>query len=95
MTSLSRVLETQLTDAIVHRKLESKESQLEEHPLIGAPDVGDRMGRLMTKQGLQAQAKALQKEVKAAQGTVLSSELKARHRVLRRLGWVCSLVVWG
>lgn len=68
------------------RKLESKEEDIDSHPLAHAKDLSQRMSQLMTKQALTARIKALQREVKAAQGTVLGSELKCRMRVLQRLG---------
>lgn len=41
-------------------------------------------------QALADKARAARKEVKAAQNLILQSELKARRRVLRRLGYVDS-----
>ena len=73
---------------VQYRRLETKEGEIEAHPLTGASNLSERLSQLVTKQALQAQSKALQREVKATQGTVLQSELKSRMRVLRRLGWV-------
>ncbi|KAK9803050.1 hypothetical protein WJX73_001880 [Symbiochloris irregularis] len=72
----------------LQRKLESKEEDIDSHPLAHAKDLSQRMSQLVTKQAMTARIKALQREVKAAQGTVLGSELKCRMRVLQRLGYI-------
>ena len=42
----------------------------------------------LCKQALEAAARQLRREAKAAQGLVLKDELKSRRRALRRLGYV-------
>ena len=44
-------------------------------------------------QGLLEAAKIAQKEAKAAHSMILKDELKARRRVLRRLGWDCIVLI--
>ena len=44
-------------------------------------------------QAVAAQVKAAKREAKAAASLILQQELKARRRVLRRLGWVVTLLL--
>eukprot|EP00899_Mesostigma_viride_P016139 jgi/Mesvir1/24526/Mv21867-RA.1 len=70
------------------RRIESVEGMLEGHALAGEPGLGDRLRMMRRKQHLRDSIKAVKKEIKACQDLVLKSELKARHRVLRRLGYM-------
>lgn len=69
-------------------KLEGVEKFLQESPLMGKPNLIHRLGRLQHKQELAVLVKLAKKEVKSAQNLILIDELKARQRVLRRLGYV-------
>ena len=73
----------------MHRKLETAEGRLERHPLAAAPDLAARLAALARKQAAGGAAAAARREAKRAQGLILADELKARRRVLRRLG--CAL----
>ncbi|CAL8466224.1 g5760 [Coccomyxa elongata] len=70
------------------RKLESVEGLLNSHPLAGALDLDDRLAAWDRKQELAAQVRVAKKEAKNAASLILQQELKARRRVLRRLGYV-------
>ncbi|KAK9840731.1 hypothetical protein WJX81_000998 [Elliptochloris bilobata] len=70
------------------RKLETAEGRLEKHALAGAPDLAARLAALARKQAAGAAAAVARREAKRAQGLILADELKARRRVLRRLGYV-------
>jgi hypothetical protein len=69
-------------------RLESQDARLRVHKLAGAPDLATRLGALQAKRALAAAARTARREAKAAAGLVLSDELKARQRVLRRLGYI-------
>ena len=55
-------------------------------PLAGSTDLGQLLRQLRGKRDLQGALKAARQEEASAQGTVLLAELKARRRVLLRLG---------
>jgi ATP-dependent RNA helicase DOB1 len=69
-------------------RLEAVEARLASHALWGSPQLLPGLVALQHKQDLAAAARAARKELKAAQGLVLADELKARLRVLRRLGYL-------
>lgn len=70
------------------RRAEALEGMLERHPLHKHPELPGRLQQLAEKQGLLEAAKIARKEAKAAHSMILKDELKARRRVLRRLGYV-------
>lgn len=74
----------------LQRKVESIEGLLARHELVGAPDLEERLAALERKQQLAEAARLARKEVKAAQTLILQDELKARRKVLKRLGFVDS-----
>uniref|UniRef100_A0A383WJ44 Helicase ATP-binding domain-containing protein n=1 Tax=Tetradesmus obliquus TaxID=3088 RepID=A0A383WJ44_TETOB len=69
-------------------RLEALEGRLAGHALWASKALLPGLVALQHKQGLAAAARAAKKELKAAQGLVLADELKARLRVLRRLGYL-------
>ncbi|KAI7836432.1 hypothetical protein COHA_009701 [Chlorella ohadii] len=72
----------------LQRKLESLEGLLRQHPLARAADLRPRLEALLQKQALHEAARTAKKEVKAAQALILHDDLKARKRVLGRLGYL-------
>jgi ATP-dependent RNA helicase DOB1 len=70
------------------RRLESLDDRIARHPLAASPTLARLLGALQAKRALAAAAKVARREAKAAAGLVLSEELKARQRLLRRLGYV-------
>ncbi|KIY98950.1 ATP-dependent RNA helicase DOB1 [Monoraphidium neglectum] len=70
------------------RRLESLDDRIARHPLAASPALARLLGALQAKRALAAAAKVARREAKAAAGLVLSEELKARQRLLRRLGYV-------
>lgn len=69
-------------------RLESLDSRIAAHPLARRADVANLLGALQAKRALAAAARSARREAKAAAGVVLLDELKARSRVLRRLGYL-------
>ncbi|KAF5830217.1 NUC185 domain-containing protein [Dunaliella salina] len=69
-------------------KLESVESALRSHPLASHPDLRSRLALVQQRQELEEAMQASKREAKAAAGLILREELRARQRVLRRLGYV-------
>ena len=68
------------------RRSEALEGLLSSHRLASSTSLLPRVAAVLRKSQLQAQLKAVRREVKAAGSTVLRDELKARMRVLKRLG---------
>ena len=58
----------------------------DKHELASSAQLGMLLQSLRKKQGLQESARLAAREAAAAEGTVLLPELKARRRVLHRLG---------
>ena len=69
------------------RKLEAVDARLAE-PRLSSPALRGALPRLRAKLELEADERALRKEVKAAQAVLMKDELKGMRRVLRRLGHV-------
>lgn len=58
----------------------------DKHELASSPQLGSLLHSLRKKQSLQDAARLAAREVAAAEDTVLLPELRARRRVLQRLG---------
>lgn len=73
------------------RKLQSRieevEGMLAGHRLAAVPGLLQRLALLQEKQALSSQIKLAKKEVKTAQSLVLLDDLRAKQRVLRKLGY--------
>lgn len=72
------------------KRLDSVNGMLKGHPLADSPTLESRLSLLSRKKDLASEVRAAKKEVKAATGLILHEDLKARRRVLRRLGCVDS-----
>ncbi|KAK9804329.1 hypothetical protein WJX72_007219 [[Myrmecia] bisecta] len=72
------------------RRLEKLEDALQHHPLASQPDRQARLQALARKQVCGEVVRLAAREVQAAQSLILKDELKARRRVLRRLGYTDS-----
>ena len=70
------------------RRAEAVDSLLTKHPLADSPTLGPRLRNLVCKDALTAEIRLAQKQVRAATTLIFRDELKARRRVLRRLGLV-------
>ena len=70
------------------RKIEVLESRLLANPLHGSPLLPGLWERYARKIGLAEQARALKRRIAKAHSVAQLDELKARKRVLRRLGFI-------
>lgn len=68
------------------RRLEAVEALLEKHALAESATLAPRLRVLERKEALNEEIRVARKEVRAATTLVFKDELKARRRVLRRLG---------
>lgn len=68
------------------RRLEAVEKMIADHPVASSPSISSRLKILQKKNKLTASIRAARSEVRAASTLVFKDELKARKRVLRRLG---------
>lgn len=67
------------------RRVEAVEALLEKHALKDSATLEPRLQALEQKEALTSQIRVARKDVRAATTLVFKDELKARHRVLRRL----------
>ncbi|GBG64761.1 hypothetical protein CBR_g46718 [Chara braunii] len=81
-------------DAKVYRKavrrLEMVEGMLAGHRLSSSPTLRKRLRQVMEKEDLEKRIKLAKRELRSVQTLILNDELKARKRVLRRLGYTNS-----
>lgn len=68
------------------RRLEAVEALLENHALAESATLAPRLCVLERKEALNDEIRVARKEVRSATTLVFKDELKARRRVLRRLG---------
>ncbi len=68
------------------RRVETVEELLARHALAASPTLGPHLQTLQHKEALRGTIRVAKKEVRAASTLVFKDELKARRRVLRRLG---------
>jgi hypothetical protein len=61
---------------------------LEKHPLKDNATLDTRLQQYIEKMKLADDAKKVRKEIKAAQSLILQEDLKARRKVLTRLGYI-------
>ncbi|XP_024395394.1 DExH-box ATP-dependent RNA helicase DExH9 [Physcomitrium patens] len=69
------------------RRAEAVEALLEKHALADSPTLEPRLRALGQKEALTSKIRIARKDVRAATTLVFKDELKARRRVLRRLGY--------
>ncbi|CAK9262411.1 unnamed protein product [Sphagnum jensenii] len=69
------------------RRVETVEELLARHALAASHTLGPRLQTLQHKEALRGTIRVAKKEVRAASTLVFKDELKARRRVLRRLGY--------
>ncbi|KAK3252649.1 hypothetical protein CYMTET_38064 [Cymbomonas tetramitiformis] len=72
----------------IRRQIESLEGCIARHPLAKSDSLQQRLDTLQAKRNLKHSIKMAKKEHKAATGMVMKDELKARNRVLKKLGYV-------
>jgi ATP-dependent RNA helicase DOB1 len=69
------------------RQVEDIEFRIKKHALSARPDCQDLMNKYRQRLDLENKVKDLKRSVKVAQGMVFKSELKARKRILKKLGY--------
>nr|CAB3466687.1 unnamed protein product [Digitaria exilis]CAB3469175.1 unnamed protein product [Digitaria exilis]CAB3469180.1 unnamed protein product [Digitaria exilis] len=72
------------------RRIEALESLFERHDIRSSPHIQQKLKVLHDKQELSAKIKSIKKTMRASTALAFKDELKARKRVLRRLGYVTS-----
>ncbi|XP_009103109.1 DExH-box ATP-dependent RNA helicase DExH9 isoform X1 [Brassica rapa] len=72
------------------RRLEALENLFEKHKVAKSPLIAQKLKVLHMKEELTAKIKSLKKTVRSSTALAFKDELKARKRVLRRLGYITS-----
>ncbi|CAA7047412.1 unnamed protein product [Microthlaspi erraticum] len=72
------------------RRLEALENLFEKHKIAKSPLITQKLKVLHMKEELTAKIKSLKKTVRSSTALAFKDELKARKRVLRRLGYITS-----
>ncbi|CAN6198182.1 unnamed protein product [Urochloa humidicola] len=72
------------------RRIEALESLFEKHDIRSSPHIQQKLKVLHDKQELSAKIKSIKKTMRSSTALAFKDELKARKRVLRRLGYVTS-----
>ena len=70
------------------KRLKNVQHMLKNHPLVDSPTLADRLKSLAKKRELAESARQVRREVRRTRGLILQEDLKARRKVLRRLGHV-------
>lgn len=68
------------------RRIEALESLFEKHEIAKSPLIKQKLKVLQKKQELTAKIKSIKKTLRSSTTLAFKDELKARKRVLRRLG---------
>lgn len=85
VTHTKLFLDPKITEII--RKIEAYEKRLFAHTLHGGQDTENLLTQVEKKQKVLSGIKDKKKELKKAKQVIQLDELKARKRVLRRLGY--------
>ncbi|KAF0888097.1 hypothetical protein E2562_010805 [Oryza meyeriana var. granulata] len=72
------------------RRIEALESLFEKHDVHNSPHIKQKLKVLHAKQELSAKIKSIKKTMRSSTALAFKDELKARKRVLRRLGYITS-----
>ncbi|CAM0912509.1 unnamed protein product [Alopecurus aequalis] len=70
------------------RRIEALESLFEKHDIRSAPHIQQKLKVFHAKQEISAKIKSIKKTMRASTALAFKDELKARKRVLRRLGYI-------
>jgi ATP-dependent RNA helicase DOB1 len=70
----------------VARRIEALESLFDKHEVAKSPLIEQKLKVLHTKHELTAKIKSVKKSIRSSTALAFKDELKARKRVLRRLG---------
>jgi len=69
------------------RRIEALEGLFEKHDIRSSPHIQQKLKVLHAKQELSAKIKSIKKTMRSSTALAFKDELKARKRVLRRLGY--------
>ncbi|KAL6839316.1 hypothetical protein ACP4OV_030988 [Aristida adscensionis] len=72
------------------RRIEALEGLFEKHDIRNSPHIQQKLKVLHAKQELSTKIKSIKKTIRSSTALAFKDELKARKRVLRRLGYVTS-----
>ncbi|XP_050209869.1 DExH-box ATP-dependent RNA helicase DExH9 [Mercurialis annua] len=72
------------------RRIEALEHLFEKHEIAKSPLINQKLKVLHKKEELKAKIKSIKKTMRSSTALAFKDELKARKRVLRRLGYVTS-----
>lgn len=72
------------------RRIEALESLFDKHEIAKSPLIEEKLRVLNRKQELTAKIKSIKKAMRSSSVLAFKDELKARKRVLRRLGYITS-----
>ncbi|KAG8094167.1 hypothetical protein GUJ93_ZPchr0012g22126 [Zizania palustris] len=72
------------------RRIEALERLFDKHDVRSSPNIQQKLKVLHAKQELSAKIKSLKKTIRSSTALAFKDELKARKRVLRRLGYITS-----
>lgn len=72
------------------RRIEALESLFEKHDVHNSPHIKQKLKVLHAKQELSTKIKAIKRTMRSSTALAFKDELKARKRVLRRLGYITS-----
>lgn len=72
------------------RRIEALENLFEKHEIAKSPLIEQKLTVLHKKKELTAKIKSIRKTVRSSSALAFKDELKARKRVLRRLGYITS-----
>ncbi|XP_020114954.1 DExH-box ATP-dependent RNA helicase DExH9 isoform X2 [Ananas comosus] len=72
------------------RRIEALESLFDRHEMRNSPLIKEKLKVLHAKQELSARIKSIKKTMRSSTALAFKDELKARKRVLRRLGYITS-----
>ncbi|KAH9606013.1 hypothetical protein KSS87_021032 [Heliosperma pusillum] len=70
------------------RRIEALESLFDKHEVAKSPLIEQKLQMLHKKQELAAKIKSIKKQMRSCTALAFKDELKARKRVLRRLGYI-------
>ncbi|XP_031394720.1 DExH-box ATP-dependent RNA helicase DExH9 [Punica granatum] len=72
------------------RRIEALESLFDKHEIAKSPLIKEKLSVLHKKQELTDRIKSIKKQMRSSSALAFKDELKARKRVLRRLGYITS-----
>ncbi|XP_027161319.1 DExH-box ATP-dependent RNA helicase DExH9 isoform X2 [Coffea eugenioides] len=72
------------------RRIEALENLFEKHEIAKSPLIEQKLKLLHTKKQLTAKIKSIKRTMRSSTALAFKDELKARKRVLRRLGYITS-----